>query len=83
MSVGSLTATGTATFGAALESSRRHDAVPLVFTALASALVIVRHAPNIRRIVQRRGAETVDAAVGQSSLTHRRTAGEALRMIGA
>ncbi|MGD0196048.1 MAG: glycerol-3-phosphate 1-O-acyltransferase PlsY [Candidatus Dormibacteria bacterium] len=52
MSVGSLTATGTATFGAALESARRHDAVPLVFTALASALVIVRHAPNIRRIVR-------------------------------
>jgi glycerol-3-phosphate acyltransferase PlsY len=52
MSVGSLTATGTATFGAALESARRRDAVPLVFTALVSALVIVRHAPNIRRIVR-------------------------------
>src|SRR5580704_2789191 len=52
MSVGSLTATGTATFGAGLESSRRRDAVPFVFTALASALVIVRHAPNIRRIAR-------------------------------
>jgi glycerol-3-phosphate acyltransferase PlsY len=52
MSVGSLTAAGTATLGAGLESSRRRDAVPFVFTALASALVIVRHAPNIRRIAR-------------------------------
>jgi acyl phosphate:glycerol-3-phosphate acyltransferase len=52
MSVGSLTAAGTATLGAGLESSRRHDAVPFVFTALASTLVIVRHAPNIRRIAR-------------------------------
>ena len=28
------------------------DAVPFVFTALASTLVIVRHAPNIRRIAR-------------------------------
>ena len=52
MSVGSLTAAGTATLGAGLAASRRHDAVPLVFTALASTLVIVRHAPNIRRIAR-------------------------------
>ena len=52
MSVGSLTAAGTATLGAGLESSRRHDAVPFVFTALASTLVIVRHAANIRRIAR-------------------------------
>src|SRR5580700_2817206 len=52
MSVGSLTATGTATLGAGLESSRRHDAVPFVFTALASTLVIVRHSANIRRIAR-------------------------------
>jgi acyl phosphate:glycerol-3-phosphate acyltransferase len=52
MSIGSLTATVTATIGAGLESGRRHDAVPLVFTALASALVVVRHAPNIRRILR-------------------------------
>jgi acyl phosphate:glycerol-3-phosphate acyltransferase len=52
MSVGSLTAAGTATLGAGLESSRRHDAVPFVFTALASTLVIVRHSANIRRIAR-------------------------------
>ncbi len=52
MSVGSLTAAGTATLGAGLEASRRHDAVPFVFTALASTLVIVRHASNIRRIAR-------------------------------
>jgi glycerol-3-phosphate acyltransferase PlsY len=52
MSVGSLTATATATFGAGLETRRRGDAVPLVFAALASALVIARHAPNIRRIAR-------------------------------
>ena len=52
MSVGSMTAAGTATFGAGLESSRSHDAVPFVFTALASTLVLVRHAPNIRRLVR-------------------------------
>lgn len=52
MSVGSLTATVTATFGAGLDSTRRHDAVPFVFTALASALVVARHAANIRRIAR-------------------------------
>src|ERR1700686_289939 len=52
MSVGSLTAAGTATLGAGLDSRRHHDAVPFVFTALASTLVIVRHAPNIRRIAR-------------------------------
>ncbi len=52
MSVGSLTAAGTATLGAGLDSSRHHDAVPFVFTALASTLVIVRHASNIRRIAR-------------------------------
>jgi glycerol-3-phosphate acyltransferase PlsY len=52
MSVGSLTAAGTATLGAGLDARRRHDAVPFVFTALASTLVIVRHAPNIRRIAR-------------------------------
>ena len=52
MSIGSLTATVTATVGAGLESSRRHNAIPVVFTALASALVVVRHAPNIRRILR-------------------------------
>src|ERR1022692_931469 len=48
MSVGSLTAT----LGAGLESTRRHDAVPFVFTALVSTLVVVRHAANIRRIAR-------------------------------
>ena len=52
MSVGSLTAAGTATLGAGLDSRRRRDVVPFVFTALASTLVIVRHAPNIRRIAR-------------------------------
>src|SRR4029077_19141294 len=52
MSVGSLTAAGTGTLGAGLDSRRRQDAVPFVFTALASTLVIVRHAPNIRRIAR-------------------------------
>ena len=52
MSVGSLTAAGTATLGAGLDSSRHHDAIPFVFTALASTLVIVRHAANIRRIAR-------------------------------
>ena len=52
MSVGSLTAAGTATFGACLESRRRHDVVPFAFTALASALVVMRHAANIRRLAR-------------------------------
>ncbi len=50
MSVGSLTAACTATLGAGLDSSRTHDAVPLVFTSLVATLVFVRHAPNIRRL---------------------------------
>lgn len=52
MSVGSLTAAGTATLGAGLDSTRHRDAVPFVFTALASSLVVVRHAANIRRIAR-------------------------------
>ena len=69
--------------GAGLESSRRHDAVPFVFTALASALVIVRHAAEHPADRSRRGAAAVDASVGQSSLTHRRAPAEPLRMIEA
>jgi len=52
VSVGSLAAAGSAPFGGALESVRSHSAVPFVFTTLAATLVIVRHAPNIRRLLR-------------------------------
>ena len=52
VSVGSLAAAGAAPIGGALESLRHHTAVPLVFTTLAATLVVVRHAPNIRRLLR-------------------------------
>jgi glycerol-3-phosphate acyltransferase PlsY len=52
MSVGSLTAAGAATLGSGLEGIRKHDPVPFAFAVLASALVVVRHLPNIRRLVR-------------------------------
>ncbi len=52
VSIGSLAAAGAAPVGGALESIRHHSAVPLVFTTLAATLVVVRHAPNIRRLLR-------------------------------
>ncbi len=52
VSVGSLAAAGAAPVGGALESLRHHTPVPLVFTTLAATLVVVRHAPNIRRLLR-------------------------------
>jgi glycerol-3-phosphate acyltransferase PlsY len=52
MSVGSLSAAGLGAFGAGLDAIRTHDAVPFVFAALASTLVVVRHVPNIRRLAR-------------------------------
>src|SRR5580693_906112 len=52
MSVGSLAAAGLGAFGAGLDAIRTRDAVPFVFAALASTLVVVRHVPNIRRLAR-------------------------------
>jgi len=52
VSVGSLAAAGAAPIGGALEGIRNHDAVPFVFSTLAATLVVIRHAPNIRRLLR-------------------------------
>jgi acyl phosphate:glycerol-3-phosphate acyltransferase len=52
VSMGSLAAAAAAPLGGALESRRLHTAVPFVFSALAATLVVVRHAPNIRRLLR-------------------------------
>jgi acyl phosphate:glycerol-3-phosphate acyltransferase len=51
-SVGSLAATGAATVGSGVQALRTHDLVPFAFSLLASALVVARHAPNIRRLAR-------------------------------
>lgn len=52
MSVGSLTAAGVGTLGAGVSALRGGPTAPLVFVGLASALVVVRHSDNIRRLVR-------------------------------
>ena len=54
VSVGSLSAAASATAGAALELSRTRRSAPLAFAGLATALIAVRHAPNLRRLVDGR-----------------------------
>jgi acyl phosphate:glycerol-3-phosphate acyltransferase len=52
MSVASLAAAGSATVGAGVSAVRGGDVAPLVFTGLASALIVVRHSANVRRLVR-------------------------------
>jgi glycerol-3-phosphate acyltransferase PlsY len=51
MSVASLVAAGSATVGAGISAVRGGDAAPLVFAGLASALIVVRHSANVRRLL--------------------------------
>ncbi|TMB93273.1 MAG: glycerol-3-phosphate 1-O-acyltransferase PlsY [Chloroflexi bacterium] len=50
VSVGSLSAGASATFGAALRRMRSGDMVPLAFAALTTTLLAVRHGDNLRRL---------------------------------
>src|SRR5215472_14753681 len=52
VSVGSLTAATSAIVGAAIQSRRTGDPAPLAFATAATALVAVRHAENIRRLLR-------------------------------
>jgi len=52
VSVGSLAAAGGATAGALYECARTGRRVPVVFAGLATALVVWRHIPNLRRITR-------------------------------
>jgi glycerol-3-phosphate acyltransferase PlsY len=52
MSVASLVAAGSATVGAGVATARGGDVAPLVFTGLASALIVVRHSANVRRLLR-------------------------------
>lgn len=52
MSVASLAAAGSGTVGAAVSAARGHDMAPFVFTGLASALIVVRHSANVRRLLR-------------------------------
>jgi acyl phosphate:glycerol-3-phosphate acyltransferase len=52
MSVASLVAAGSATVGAGVATARGGDVAPLVFAGLASALIVVRHSANVRRLLR-------------------------------
>ncbi len=52
MSVGSLSAAGSAVAGAAVESARTRDRASLAYAAGAAALIAVRHHANIRRLLR-------------------------------
>jgi acyl phosphate:glycerol-3-phosphate acyltransferase len=52
VSVASLVAAGSATVGAGVSAVRGGDVAPLVFTGLASALIVVRHSANVRRLLR-------------------------------
>jgi len=52
VSVGSLAAAVSATLGSGIGGALRHAAAPFVFTASASAIIVVRHRANIRRLVR-------------------------------
>ena len=52
MSVGSLTATSAATVGAGAEwAAGRSDGAPFAYAVAVTALIFVRHAPNLRRLM--------------------------------
>jgi glycerol-3-phosphate acyltransferase PlsY len=55
VSLGSLMAAGSATVAAGVSAARGGPPAPLMFAGLASALIAVRHADNLRRLA--RGAE--------------------------
>ncbi|MBV8302439.1 MAG: glycerol-3-phosphate 1-O-acyltransferase PlsY [Candidatus Dormibacteraeota bacterium] len=55
VSVGSLSAAVSAVAGGTIHARRTGDTAPLQFAALATALIVVRHAPNIGRLL--RGSE--------------------------
>ncbi|HEX4755988.1 MAG TPA: glycerol-3-phosphate 1-O-acyltransferase PlsY [Candidatus Dormibacteraeota bacterium] len=52
MSVASLVAAGSATVGAGVATARGGDVAPLVFAGMASALIVVRHSANVRRLLR-------------------------------
>lgn len=54
VSVASMASAATATVGAGVVAARGGRVAPLVFTALASTLIVVRHADNVRRLLRGR-----------------------------
>ena len=52
VSVGSLTAASSSMVGAAVQSKRAGDPVPFAFATSATALIALRHAENLRRLVR-------------------------------
>jgi glycerol-3-phosphate acyltransferase PlsY len=52
VSVGSLAAAGSATVGAGISLARGGGRAPLVFAGLASALIVLRHSDNLRRLAR-------------------------------
>jgi glycerol-3-phosphate acyltransferase PlsY len=52
VSVASLVAAGSATVGAGVATARGGEVAPLVFAGLASALIVVRHSANVRRLLR-------------------------------
>jgi glycerol-3-phosphate acyltransferase PlsY len=51
VSVGSLSAAAAAVAGAGVETIRTGDHAPLAFAGVATALICVRHAPNLKRLM--------------------------------
>ena len=52
VSVGSLSAAASAVAGAGVEKVRTGDRVPLAFAGMATVLICIRHAPNLRRLLR-------------------------------
>jgi acyl phosphate:glycerol-3-phosphate acyltransferase len=52
MSVGSLGAAASAVIGAGVEGARTGRRVPLAYASLATAIIAVRHAPNLKRLMR-------------------------------
>lgn len=52
MSVGSLGAAASAVIGASVEGTRTGRRVPLAYASLATAIIAVRHADNLKRLIR-------------------------------
>jgi glycerol-3-phosphate acyltransferase PlsY len=52
VSVGSLSAAAAAVAGAGVERIRTGDRSPLAFAGVAAALIFIRHAPNLKRLLR-------------------------------
>jgi glycerol-3-phosphate acyltransferase PlsY len=52
VSVGSLSAAAAAVAGAGVERIRTGERAPLAFAGVAAALICIRHAPNLKRLLR-------------------------------